>query len=142
MRRFRLKDQDFDYKTRKSQFHEYGSIYYLDYIDSDGDVWLKTNTDNCSHCYAPFEVEEVFDEKPMITAGPVTFTPIHNPLHKDTDLGYYAGLAMQGILANEELRMKILSDASQNKVSGFECIEKEAIRSARELIKQLNEERK
>lgn len=54
-------------------------------------------------------------------------------LHKETDLGYFAGLAMQGILANSSDIIVNLKDSDK---SYF------AVLMAKELIKQLNEETK
>tara|TARA_R110000772_G_scaffold46279_10_gene105716 strand:+ start:159 stop:641 length:483 start_codon:yes stop_codon:yes gene_type:complete len=54
------------------------------------------------------------------------------PLHKDTDLGYYAGLAMQGLIAN----------APNGHLSNFKEGCSLAIGWAKELIKQLDKEAK
>lgn len=54
-----------------------------------------------------------------------------NPLHKDTDLGYFAGLAMQGYIS-----------AGSNGMPDPDMIAQYAMEAAKELIKQLNKERK
>lgn len=51
------------------------------------------------------------------------------PLHKDTDLGYFAGLAMQGLCSN-----KRFLDAPFDEISEL------SISQAKELIKQLDKE--
>jgi hypothetical protein len=76
--------------------------------------------------------EEVFEDKnykiPILGYNNVSVKQIH----KDTDLGYFAGLAMAGILGNTELQ--------------YLCNEKDiaidSIRYAKELIKQLDQEAK
>jgi hypothetical protein len=56
--------------------------------------------------------------------------PEPKPLHKDTDLGYFAGLAMQGILANHSGRDSVY----------IERVVSDSIDCAKELIKQLDNE--
>ena len=53
------------------------------------------------------------------------------PLHKDTDLGYFAGVAMQSILLSDSYK----SASARTKVEN-------AIFLAKELIKQLDQEAK
>lgn len=113
MIRFRLKKGDFE----KSVLHKYGEIYELVRVDSDGDFWLKTIDSDGSisdFAYFPKEVEQVFE-------------PESKPLHNDTDLGYYAGLAMV-----EYIR--------QYGNGWNERIASESIATAKELIKQLDKE--
>lgn len=54
---------------------------------------------------------------------------------------YFAGLAMQGILANEQLREKLIADTKNDKNYGKieldNCIAKEAILQADALLKKL-----
>lgn len=53
-------------------------------------------------------------------------------LHKDTDLGYFAGLAMHGLLAGTD----------REDIGEEEELSKLSIEIAKELIKQLDEESK
>ena len=62
----------------------------------------------------PEDWQEVFDEP--------------KKLHKDTDLGYFAGLALHGLLANSK---------NYDSTVNFSIA---AIKAAKELIKQLDEE--
>lgn len=55
------------------------------------------------------------------------------PLHKDTDLGYFAGLAMQALVSNN------FSPTGYQNGSREDLME-EATRIAKELIKQLDQE--
>lgn len=119
MRRFRFVGDPSEYGDTKP-------VVGQDYDEHT--IETKWGTTGCSTIETfPNEWQEVYD-KPMITDGPVSFTKIPTPLHKDTDLGYFAGLAMQGILANDT--------ASGN----HENMVKASIILAKELIKQLNEE--
>lgn len=113
MRKFKIKNGTDVYRLFG---HTAGEVYELDQIDSSGDIWLKTDNKYRSWCYSPDEVEEVFEEP-------------NKPLHKDTDLGYFAGLAMQVMLANTNV---------YEKENG--C--KNSIEWAKELIKQLDEQSK
>lgn len=128
MRRFRFIGDELDANGYGKKQPCVGVVYNEDEIFCDCSVldWSKDNFLKICD-----EWQEVFEEKPMITDSPVTFTSHSNPLHKDTDLGYFAGLAMQGLLANPN-RVK--------DIGGGEV--KNAILIAKELIKQLNEETK
>ena len=59
-----------------------------------------------------------------------------NPLHKDTDLGYFAGLAMQGQFSQID---KYIDEYDEDWINPFIV---NSVNLARELIKQLDEEKK
>ena len=56
--------------------------------------------------------------------------PTPKPLHKDTDLGYFAGLAMRGLLSDSSLSYQTSDWA--------EKLSMDSIKAAKELIKQLD----
>ena len=55
------------------------------------------------------------------------------PLHKDTDLGYFAGLVIKGLLSNPKI-------GTDEKEASFEPFVKYCIELSKEMIKQLDQE--
>jgi hypothetical protein len=82
-----------------------GKIYPEDYLgESDG---IKYNM-------------------PSWLVSPEDWQEVIEPLHKDTDLGYFAGLVIQSLISDKEMSVKIASEL--------------AIETAKELIKRLENE--
>lgn len=84
MRKFRIKENA---NVSEHDWHEIAGIYDLHSISPNGNILLKTKNKYMAWSYSPDEVEEVFETEP-------------NPLLlKDTDLGYFARLAMLGYIS-------------------------------------------
>lgn len=71
-----------------------------------------------------------------------------HPITDETTIGqmgltkreYFAGLAMQGILANKSLMDSIISYSQNNNIPATEVVSNDSILHADELLKQLNNE--
>lgn len=127
MRRFRFVGDQTNANNYQENIPELNKVY-----DGDDCVGLLLNTPVIvwANLY-PEEWQEVSNEKTasgILDAGHMPKYDVNPTLHKDTDLGYYAGLAMQGILATGQ--------ANLHDKDGIVF----AIEWAKELIKQLDKE--
>lgn len=124
MRRFRLIKYDEAYEHL-----DLGKVYDGDFLPNN---WSETIEETAKRF--PNEWEEVFDTN-FVKGKPFTDIPKvetkSKTLHKDTDLGYFAGLAMQGYIS-----------AGSNGMPNPDMIAQYAMEAAKELIKQLDAESK
>lgn len=124
MRRFRFVGDPSGYNWKISPIK--GEVYDFDrFKKSHGDCY-SVEVFECFHSYEDWQ--EVFDE-------PQVFNRVHfneKPLHKDTDLGYFAGLTMAAIIKSGDLRFG--SNAQEITFTAFNL--------AKEIIKQLDKETK
>lgn len=111
MRKFRFVGDPDDYKVNEAEF-KVGEIYNGDFVGKD---CLCTVEQYASKSWCTSDWQEVFEEQAK-------------PLHKDTDLGHFSGLAMQGYIA-----------AGSTGMPTPDRIVKYAIETAQELIKQLDQ---
>jgi spermidine/putrescine-binding protein len=125
MRKFRFIGDPGDWgcDLQKNKIYSADMIVTNGYDDEFGYDWvvLRCAENN------PEDWEEVFD-KPK-------------KLHKDTDLGYFSGLALQAILSNPNTAGQIRAvygNVTAEKAD--EIVSKKAITIAKELIKQLDQE--
>lgn len=128
MRRFRFvgEPNSFDWDQKPVM----GDIYPETHFGTKNGVpWRQTFADGVD----TNNWQEVFDH-----------VGLPNPLHKDTDLGYFAGLAMQAMLSNPNTPNLITSSIGRSPTpqESLQIIASTAKSMARELIKQLDEENK
>jgi hypothetical protein len=120
MRKFRFIGDDLNVY---SDYFHVGSIYDADYKDGH---WKKVS--ELAQLNSQ-DWEEVFEDKnieiPVLGANKTLIYERPKNLHKDTDLGYFAGVILQGLV-------------SSSRPIDF----KDLIQLAKELIKQLDQEAK
>lgn len=126
MRRFRL------LRWEKA----YGPLEQNGVYDSEliPEGWSETIEETAKRF--PNEWQEVFDIEP-VKGKPFTDIPKVEPktIHKDTDLGYFSGLAMQSLLSNQAMIDNVEKPS-------IDWLKKTSIIIAQELIKQLDEQTK
>jgi hypothetical protein len=109
MRKFRFIGDPIEWDGDLKKNKVYEGVYKL--TEKSHNVFDAVN-------FYPNDWQEVFDEP--------------KKLHKDTDLGYFAGLAMQGYISSPVPGLKDLYDTGE--------IIRRSIFFAKELIKQLDQE--
>ena len=126
MRKFRFIGDDLNVY---SDYFHVGSIYDADYKDGP---WKKVS--ELAQLYSQ-DWEEVFEYKnieiPVLGANKTLIYESPKNLHKDTDLGYFAGVAMQSILLSDSYKSASARTKAEN-----------AVFLAKELIRQLDQDAK
>lgn len=106
-----------------------GKKYKIKGIEAD--YFYITSELGSNHCFYLADIDEFFDikneRKPALENTKLTNTSVYEGL---TKRGYFAGLAMQGILANND--EILLAESAEN-------IAKISIKFADALLKQLNQ---
>lgn len=102
-------------------------IYDIDYFCKEGGDLIEPSHEWIEVFENQFEPEGFLDR-----------------MHKDTDLGYYAGLAMQALLSNPKTATQITEQFGINVTAdkSNELVAKTSIGIAKKLIKQLDKETK
>lgn len=125
MRRFRFIGDPKEYHW--DQRPKTGDTYVIEEIN---DMWGGGDFDDDDISeWGKNDWQEVFEND----GGTMLTTP--KTLHKDTDLGYFSGLAMIGLLSNRSM----IDNVERPSIDWLtDC----SISISKELIKQLNEENK
>lgn len=120
MRRFRFVGEPKDYGKG---FIKVGKIVHENYLRNGSDPLLDIVKNY------PQDWQEVYENEGHVLSQIAEPTP--KPLHKDTDLGHFAGLALQGILSNPS---EVISNLTDSQKAQYALI------MAEKLIKQLKEQ--